>query len=234
MGAICALPISVADRFTTSGDQNAVAIEISIASAPAPDSVAMTMVSLAADSIPLRQPTPVEAIDRDLNFPADKSAVEPTDVADRSLPNLNEFQPELERSISRKSVAVVDMPKIKDTSEPRPKQSVARLSQPPSVDIVPLVQVIGLAKKIAVDFSFSPPPEYPAEAVRDRLEGTVMLRLEIDSAGHVAEVEVVESSGHAPLDRAAVAAVRQWHGQPARRFGRATASVEVLPIRFRL
>ncbi|TWU56227.1 Gram-negative bacterial tonB protein [Rubripirellula reticaptiva] len=234
MGAICALPISVVNRFKTSGHQNAVSIEISIASATSTESVAMTMVSLAAEPIAIRQPTPVEAIDRDLKSLVDKSPVDPTNVADRSLPEWDECQSEREPIISRTSIAVVDMPTIEFTAEPRPRRSVARQSKPPSVDLSPLEQVVGLAEKIAVDFSFSPPPEYPVEAVRDGLEGTVMLRLKIDSVGRVAEVKVVESSGHTTLDRAAVAAVSQWHGQPARRFGRATESVEVLPIRFRL
>ena len=80
----------------------------------------------------------------------------------------------------------------------------------------------------------NPPPVYPAGAVVDRLEGTVLLRVYVTAAGRVSGVEVAASSGHAVLDGAAVRAVRTWRFAPAERGGRPTAATVRLPVRFAL
>lgn len=59
-------------------------------------------------------------------------------------------------------------------------------------------------------------PAYPSEARRKQWEGVVWLRLEIAADGSVERVETTGSSGRAPLDAAAVKAVRQWRFRPAR------------------
>jgi len=50
---------------------------------------------------------------------------------------------------------------------------------------------------------------YPDDARRDGLQGTVELRFRIASDGSLETVEVVRSSGHAPLDAAAIEALRR-------------------------
>jgi protein TonB len=76
------------------------------------------------------------------------------------------------------------------------------------------------------------PPTYPLQAVLDRFQGTVTLRVHITSEGHVAKLEILLSSGHAILDAAAVRAVRAWRFAPARRGGRPVAATVHLPVRF--
>lgn len=78
------------------------------------------------------------------------------------------------------------------------------------------------------------PPAYPEEARARGLEGCVLLLVAIDAEGRVNSVRVLESSGHALLDDAAVAAVRRWRFEPARRGDEAVASEATLPIRFAL
>jgi len=95
-------------------------------------------------------------------------------------------------------------------------------------------QVAGVDDKTPPDFSGNRPPAYPATAIARRLEGTVLLRLHITATGRVRRVEIVASSGHAALDRAAVEAVSTWRGRPAQQAGRSLASIELLPVRFRL
>ncbi|MCO6455893.1 MAG: energy transducer TonB [Pirellulaceae bacterium] len=95
-------------------------------------------------------------------------------------------------------------------------------------------QIAGVEDKEPPDFSGNLPPSYPAEAVRRRLEGTVMLRLHIAATGRVVRVEVLDSSGHAVLDRAAVQAVSKWRGRPAQQSGLPVSTVESLSVRFRL
>ncbi|MEW5728581.1 MAG: energy transducer TonB [Pseudomonadota bacterium] len=80
----------------------------------------------------------------------------------------------------------------------------------------------------------NPRPTYPTLARKRGWEGTVTLVVEVAADGSPLSVAVKQSSGHSVLDHCAVAAVRQWRFQPARRGGQAVvASVEV-PIRFDL
>jgi protein TonB len=54
-----------------------------------------------------------------------------------------------------------------------------------------------------------PPPTYPAQARRRGWKGVVDLRLRIDAAGRVGDVEVARASGFPVLDDAAVRAARR-------------------------
>lgn len=77
---------------------------------------------------------------------------------------------------------------------------------------------------------FSPPPKYPIQALRRNRGGLVRIRVMLGADGHVADAQVVDSSGDADLDRAALDAARQWRfrmPQGARREA-------VVPIRFRI
>ncbi len=56
----------------------------------------------------------------------------------------------------------------------------------------------------------SPPIDYPRRAWRLGWEGTVRLRIEVDAMGIVRRVELVESSGHASLDEAAIKGFKRW------------------------
>lgn len=79
----------------------------------------------------------------------------------------------------------------------------------------------------------SPPPPYPRDALRDRLEGTVVLDVHVDAEGRPVEVTVVTSSGHRTLDRAAQRQVLQkWRFRPALRDGRAVPALGRVPVAF--
>jgi protein TonB len=80
----------------------------------------------------------------------------------------------------------------------------------------------------------SPPPLYPRTSVRNGESGTVTCRLSIAADGTVQGVEVLRTSGHPRLDRAAVEALSRWHFQPATVGGRAVASSLDHPVTFRL
>ncbi len=114
-----------------------------------------------------------------------------------------------------------------------PSPMPRRVAKSPSFKAsVAIEKLAGTADREPPDLSGNRPPTYPTEAIRRGLEGTVLLRLHIGFTGQVDRVEIVRSSGHAILDRAAVDAVRSWHGRPAFRAGRPVATVELLPVRF--
>lgn len=82
-----------------------------------------------------------------------------------------------------------------------------------------------------VAYLFAPPPAYPPEALRRRIEGIVLLAVLIDPEGRPEMVSIEHSSGSALLDEKAARAVRGWRFQPART-GR-SCRVKV-PIQFRI
>jgi periplasmic protein TonB len=56
----------------------------------------------------------------------------------------------------------------------------------------------------------NPAPDYPDSARRRRIEGTVLVGIEVNQDGLATECRVVQSSGCLALDQAALAAARQW------------------------
>jgi len=83
-------------------------------------------------------------------------------------------------------------------------------------------------------YGSSPRPPYPRIARRRGYEGTVVLEARIDRAGRVAELRILTSSGYRVLDRAAVAAVKNWVFIPGERDGKKVAMWVKVPIRFHL
>lgn len=78
-------------------------------------------------------------------------------------------------------------------------------------------------------------PSYPEEARRQRLEGRVVIRLEVLINGLSGIITIRQSSGQQLLDDAAIEAVRQWRFIPAKDArGTPVLSVTTVPIAFRL
>lgn len=77
-------------------------------------------------------------------------------------------------------------------------------------------------------------PVVPVEARRARMQGTVVLAVTISPEGVPSAVDVVRSSGHLLLDRAAQEALWQWRFDPARRQGVPVEERIAIPISFRI
>lgn len=75
---------------------------------------------------------------------------------------------------------------------------------------------------------------YPPIALRNRIEGTVILRVLVGEDGEVKEIEVDKSSGSRDLDRAAREAVMKWKFKPGMRGGVACAGRARVPVSFTL
>lgn len=59
------------------------------------------------------------------------------------------------------------------------------------------------------------PPRYPPVAVRQGLEGQVVVRIRVSAEGRADATLVIKSSGHPMLDDAALEAVDRWQFDPA-------------------
>jgi protein TonB len=76
-------------------------------------------------------------------------------------------------------------------------------------------------------------PEYPAMAVSARLQGISILEAVVDEQGRVADVRVLRTA-NALLDRAAIAAVRQWQYAPLTLNGVPASFVLTVTLTFKL
>ena len=80
----------------------------------------------------------------------------------------------------------------------------------------------------------NPWPQYPNRARRRGLEGGLILRVTVNIRGTPSAIEVIKTSGHEILDRAAVKAVRNWQFQPAKKGEKPVKASVNLPVEFRL
>lgn len=79
------------------------------------------------------------------------------------------------------------------------------------------------------------PLDYPAIAMRQRMHGTVLLRVLVDESGKPVDVQVEQSSGYPLLDRSARTQVLSgWSFQPAMVDGRAVQAWARVPVTFQL
>ncbi|MCU0621127.1 MAG: energy transducer TonB [Gemmatimonadales bacterium] len=79
------------------------------------------------------------------------------------------------------------------------------------------------------------PITYPSALANQGLEGTVLLRLYVDSAGRLVgdSTRVAESSGYPALDSAALRGVTELRFAPAERDGQRVAVAFLQPVHFR-
>lgn len=80
----------------------------------------------------------------------------------------------------------------------------------------------------------NPKPPYPPLAVQMRLEGKVLLLVEVLPNGRAGKVALETSSGHDLLDQSALQTVKQWQFLPAKKDGAIVRQVVRIPINFNL
>jgi len=108
-----------------------------------------------------------------------------------------------------------EMAEPQSTEEPTRKETDVSLSKPTPVVVRSIM------------------PEYPENARREGIQGTVFVRVLVDTTGRVAEAGVF-TSVHPALDSAAVAAARQWRFKPAEMRTRPVPQYVVIPVKFAL
>lgn len=86
-----------------------------------------------------------------------------------------------------------------------------------------------------IAYETATPPDYPIQALRAGIQGTVLLRVLVSASGQPTEVVVERSSGSRLLDDAARRHVlAAWRFHPAMREGHVIAAWALVPVRFRL
>lgn len=82
------------------------------------------------------------------------------------------------------------------------------------------------------DYLNNPPPAYPRMSRRMGEQGTVVLRVFINTEGRADKAEIRTSSGYTRLDEAALDTVKRWRYVPGKRAGVPEAMWFNVPIRF--
>ena len=82
------------------------------------------------------------------------------------------------------------------------------------------------------DYLNNPPPVYPRMSRRMGEQGTVLVRVLINTEGRAEQAEIRTSSGYVRLDEAALDTVKRWRYMPGKRAGTAEAMWFNVPLRF--
>lgn len=88
---------------------------------------------------------------------------------------------------------------------------------------------------VRLEYADAPAPAYPRDALRDGVQGTVLLQVLVDVDGRPLQVDVQRSSGDRSLDIAARKQVlMNWRFRPAMKNGHAVQAIGLVPIAFNL
>lgn len=77
-------------------------------------------------------------------------------------------------------------------------------------------------------------PRYPEVAIRKRLQGRVVLDVEVLESGHVGNIKVYSPSKHSVLNQSALQAVSKWRFEPGVKQGMVVRSWVRVPVKFKL
>ncbi len=75
-------------------------------------------------------------------------------------------------------------------------------------------------------------PDYPAEADRRKLSGTVRLQLKVEADGRVSDVAVVNSTPPDAFDESAIQAFRAARFEPAQKAGRPVRALVMIEVQY--
>ena len=125
------------------------------------------------------------------------------------------------------NVPAIEIPVIEAPAAPVPSASVHVVSAAPN-EAAPEK----LGTELEVQCPERSPPQYPPLAKRQREQGEVRLRVELDESGRIDQVTIVSSSGSPRLDEAARIAIESWRCKPAERDGQPVRAVALQSLAF--
>ncbi len=108
-------------------------------------------------------------------------------------------------------------------------------AEPAPPQLAPSIDTSAPLAGAQLQYRSAPPPAYPLAALRNREQGTVLLRVEVDTRGQPTGVSIERSSGSRSLDQAArLQVLRHWRFEPAQRDGVAVPAIGMVPVQFSL
>lgn len=135
---------------------------------------------------------------------------------------------------SQSHVATIAPPAIVIVTPPSNLPVATIELAPPALASAPANTLAEETAPSAIAYGSRTQVAYPIEALRNREQGTVILRVLVGADGSVLGVEIEKSSGSRSLDRAAREAVAKWRFHPATRNGVARSAWASVPVTFNL
>lgn len=205
------------------GKQNVVYLQLT-ASTPALSSVAV-MERMEIDATPVEEAESHEPLSElpPKALPIDRFTEAP-------LPSSVNVEVEPKEVVIEKKTETARPLEPIEVERPLQRRAFAQMPLPAQVAVVP--EIAGTDATDPPQLTGNQAPGYPELAVKQRLQGTVWLKLYIDASGRITRVDLDRSSGHALLDDEAIKTVRTWKAQPAMKRGVPMSTVELLPVRF--
>ncbi|KAF1722935.1 TonB family protein [Pseudoxanthomonas wuyuanensis] len=114
-------------------------------------------------------------------------------------------------------------------------QGVLQTAQDPAGSGAPILSVASLQTAVAdgaTPAPHLPPPHYPADAARQGISGSVLLRILVGADGKAKDVRVENSQPAGVFDAASIEAVRRWTFSPALKDGKPVQGWVRVPIDF--
>jgi periplasmic protein TonB len=177
---------------------------------------------------PAPEPRPVEQ-EKSVETPAVQALVAEVPVELPDEPVAPPPPKPKSKRIVRKAVKPVRQAPPPPVAQAEPEVLVSHA--PPSSPPVTTGPVV-LDSDLAVTCPGASPSPYPSRSRRLGEQGRVILSVELDEQGRVDRAAIKTSSGYARLDEAALATVKRWHCNPARRNGMAVRSVALQTLHF--
>lgn len=166
--------------------------------------------------------------------PAEIAAVRPTEVVTPGLEEMGEPRSVRVVPATEKSeVSAWDAGFEKNAGEGGVKPALAAGTVDDIGDAAVAVAG-GVDEEARPLYRSNPVPHYPGLARKRGYEGRVLLDVLVADNGTAAAIRLVESSGYAILDRAAMTAVRDWLFAPGLKGGRKVEMWVRVPVRFEL
>jgi len=161
------------------------------------------------------------------------------------------IKPELPAPTNRKPLPKIELPKPAPVTRVQPQAettllaaqtpaAAAELAVAPEPKPAPPVESRPASPAPIIPPNFNaayldnPAPAYPALSRRMGEQGTVLLRVLVESDGHASKVEIRASSGFERLDQSALDAVGRWKFVPAKQGDQTVGAWVVVPILFSL
>jgi protein TonB len=177
------------------------------------DNIVMASVVMDMPTPPAPQPQPVQAA------PQAQSKTLP-----KTVPAL---QPQLQPSSAVAQVTPSEAAPVTPTATPTTATAATGQQRPNSTPSPVVSQPSSDA-----DYLNNPAPAYPRMSRRQGEQGTVHLRVLINTEGRAEKAEIRTSSGYSRLDEAALDTVKRWRYVPGKRAGVPEAMWFNVPIRF--
>jgi protein TonB len=118
--------------------------------------------------------------------------------------------------------------------EVSPQPTISSVAQAATQGAIQGVDVPSTNVSFEVGSTKNPRPPYPPAAFAARIEGRVIVKVHVMPDGKPAEIQLLQTSGSAQLDKSALDTLAKWELQPARKHGEPIDQWIEIPIHFRL